>query len=111
MHPDTLTGVIVMVRADVITLIGEVPDAHGVFDETTQVERDVMCTVRSASFRDIQASGSDGLRPELVFRLAQDFEYQGERVCRYKGLMYNIDRTYFSETEDWIDLTCSRGEP
>lgn len=100
-----------MVRADVITLISVVPDAHGVFDDTTPTERDVMCTVRSASYRDIQAAGSDGLRPELVFRLAQDFEYQGERVCRYKGNVYNIDRTYFADSEDWIDLTCSRGEP
>lgn len=100
-----------MVRADVITLISEVPDAHGVFDNTTSTERDVMCTVRSATYRDIQAAGSDGLRPELVFRLAQDFEYQGERVCRYKGNVYNIDRTYYADNEDWIDLTCSRGEP
>ena len=100
-----------MVRADVITLIGVNPDAHGVFDETVQAERDVMCTVRSASYRDIQAAGTDGLRPELVFRLAHDFEYQGERTCRYNGLIYNIDRTYFADNDDWIDLTCSRGEP
>ena len=100
-----------MLRADVVTLISEAPDAHGVYDETTAMERDVMCTVRSASYRDIQAAGSDGLRPELVFRLAQDFEYQGERACRYKGLVYNIDRTFFADNADWIDLTCSRGEP
>ena len=100
-----------MLRADVVTLISETPDAHGVYDETTAAERDVLCTVRSASYRDIQAAGSDGLRPELVFRLAQDFEYQGERICRYKGLVYNIDRTYFADGADWIELTCSRGEP
>ena len=102
---------IVMVRADVLTLISETPDTHGVYEEAEITERDVLCTVRSASYRDIQAAGTDGLRPELVFRLTQDFEYQGERVCRYRGQIYNIDRTYFADDTDWIELTCSRGEP
>lgn len=100
-----------MVRADVIRLISEDPAAHGVFDEAEAVGREVLCTVRSASYRDIAAAGTEGLRPELVFRLAHDFEYQDERICEYKGHRYNIDRVYFADDSDWIDLTCSRGEP
>lgn len=100
-----------MVRADVLTLIMETPGAHGIFEDVTLSERDVLCTVRSASYRDILAAGGEGLRPELVFRLAHDFEYQGEKICKYNGIVYNIDRTYYADNEDWIDLTCSRGEP
>lgn len=100
-----------MVRVDVITLISEDPAAHGVFDSTETTGREVLCTVRSASYRDVAAAGTDGLRPELVFRLAHDFEYQDERICEYKGKRYNIDRVYFSDDSNWIDLTCSRGEP
>ena len=93
-----------MVRADVIKLIAENPQAHGVYDLTVaEVPREVMCTVRSASYRDIEAAGSQGL--------AHDFEYQGEKVCEYHGTRYNIDRVYFKDSEDWIDLTCSRGDP
>lgn len=101
-----------MVRADVVKLIAENPQAHGVYDTTVQeVPREVMCTVRSASYRDIEAAGSQGMRPEIVFRLAHDFEYQGEKLCEYHGIRYNIDRVYFKDSEDWIDLTCSRGDP
>ena len=101
-----------MVRADVVTLITETPISHGVYD--TQVEesgRDVLCTVRSASYQDIAAAGTDGLRPELVFRLAHDFEYQDEKIAVYHGQRYNIDRVYFADWQDWIELTCSRGDP
>lgn len=55
-----------MVRADVIKLIAESPAAHGVYDETTRTARTVMCTVRAASYRDIEAAGSEGLRLSLI---------------------------------------------
>lgn len=96
-----------MVRADVLTLIAETPDAHGVFDTFTETERTVFCTVRSASYNDILTAGGQGLRPEIVFRLPHDFEYQGEKLCEYRGTQYNVDRVYFSDN-DWLDLTCSR---
>lgn len=100
-----------MVRADVVTLISEEPEHHGVFDEVTESRRVVMCTVRSASYRDIAAAGSDGMLPEIVFRLEHDFEYQNEKVAEYKGTRYNIDRVFFADGQNWIELTCSRGDP
>lgn len=90
-----------------LTLIGETPTAHGVFADPERTERTVFCTVRSASYTDRLAAKSEGFVPEIVFRLAHDFEYCGEKVCCYNGAEYNIDRTYVSET-DWIELTCSR---
>ena len=96
-----------MVRASVLTLIGETPTTHGVFESYTPNRRTVYCTVRSASYNDIFVSKSEGLRPEIVFRLTHDFEYQGEKICEYNGVQYNIDRTYVSDF-DWIELTCSR---
>lgn len=96
-----------MVRADVLTLIAETPAAHGVFDTFTPTERTVFCTVRSASYSDILAAKSEGLTPEIVFRLSHDFEYAGEKIAEFHGVQYNVDRTYVSQ-EDWIELTCSR---
>ena len=98
-----------MVRASVLTLIAEDPTAHGVFETYTPSERTVYCTVRSATYNDILASKSEGLRPEIVFRLSHDFEYKGEKICEYNGVRYNIDRTYVANDSDWIELTCSRG--
>lgn len=97
-----------MLRASVLTLIGETPTAHGVFDTYTPNRRTVYCTVRSASYSDILAAKSEGMRPEYVFRLSHDFEYQGEKICEWKGVEYNIDRTYIASDADWIELTCSR---
>lgn len=96
-----------MVRADVLTLIAENPTAHGVFDTFTPTERTVFCTVRSASYSDILAAKSEGLQPEIVFRLSHDFEYAGEKIARFRDVEYNVDRTYVSD-QDWIELTCSR---
>lgn len=96
-----------MLKADVLTLIAETPAAHGVFDEYEPAERTVFCTVRSASYTDRLAAQSEGFVPELVFRLSHDFEYQGEKLCRFHGVEYRIDRAYYGET-DWIELTCSR---
>lgn len=92
-------------------LISECPSAHGVFDKPEAHGREVLCTVRSASYRDIAAAGTEGLRPEIVFRLAHDFEYQDEHMCEYAGKLYNIDRVYFADESDWVELTCSRSMP
>lgn len=100
-----------MVRATTVTLLAENPQAHGVFDEPEESAREVLCTVRSASYRDIEAAGGMGLRPELVFRLPFDFEYQDEKVLIFDGRRWNIDRVYFADDTDWIELTCSRGDP
>lgn len=100
-----------MIHADVLGLIGADPRAHGVFDHPQECVRTVYCTVRSASYRDIAAAGTDGLRPELIFRLAHSCEYLGEQRAEYQGRIYNIDRTYIAADSDWIELTCSRGDP
>ena len=68
-----------MLRASVLKLIKDDPTAHGVFDSYTPIARTVFCTVRSATYNDILASKSEGLRPEIVFRLSHDFEYKGEK--------------------------------
>mgnify|MGYP000293281893 CR=1 FL=1 len=41
-----------MVRADVLTLIDEIPGAHGRFDTATERRRQVYCTVRSVGMRE-----------------------------------------------------------
>lgn len=97
-----------MVRADVLTLISEAPAAHGAFESYTPTERQVYCTVRSVGMRESYEAMSHGLHPEWVFELTHSFEYEGEKKCRFRGIAYNVIRTYVTEA-DGIEITVERG--
>ena len=97
-----------MVTVDVITLIADDPAAHGRFDASTEMRRQVYCTVRSVGMREAYEALSHGLRPELVFVLTHSFEYQGEKRCEYHGIPYTVLRTYVTEA-DGIEITVERG--
>lgn len=97
-----------MVRADVITLISDVPEARGRFEAHTEIRRVVYCTVKSVGMRETYEAMSHGLKPEWVFELTHSFEYQGEKECEFKGIRYRIIRTYVTEA-DGIEITVERG--
>lgn len=96
-----------MVRADVLTLIVESPQAHGVHESITASERTVLCTVRSVGMTESYTAMGHGLAPEWVFVLTHAFEYEGEKRCRFQGVDYRIIRTYVTEA-DSIELTVER---
>ena len=101
-----------MVRASAITLIGEDPNAHGVFDSFTPSERTVPCEVRSVTRNEAYEAMSQGLAPEIVFVLSDYAEYQGEKNLVYDGVSYRVIRTYtgstFNGREEEIELVCER---
>lgn len=96
-----------MLHADVITLIAEDPEAHGVFEEYTPAQREVQCIVKSVGRSEMYQALSAGLMPEYIFTLAHDFEYQGEKLLEYKNKRYRVIRTYATEA-DGIDITAER---
>ena len=96
-----------MMRAGVVTLIGESPEARGVLEEATENLRKVYCTEKSIGQTEIYQARGLGLNPEVKLVLAHDFEYQGESTCEYKGVRWRILRTYVTET-DGIELTLER---
>lgn len=96
-----------MYQADVLTLITETNTPRGVYDTPTESQRTVYCTIRSVGMQERYLSMSHGLNPEIVFVLAHDFEYQGEKRCKYNGTEYRVIRTYIT-TEDGIEITCER---
>lgn len=98
-----------MVRADTLELIAESPAAHGIFDDPTETTRTVYCTERSISQSETYQAQAVGLNPELKLILAHAFEYQGEKLCEYKGIRYKILRTYHNEG-DQMELTVQRVE-
>lgn len=93
-----------MILRDVITLVGETPAAHGVFDVPTETQRQVFCSVRSVGMREAYTAMSNGLHPELVFVLSDYGDYNGEKILLYREKQYRVIRTYISGTS--IELTC-----
>lgn len=98
-----------MMKAGVVTLIGEDPRAHGIFDAPEETGRKVYCTVKSVGQTEVYQARATGLNPELKLILAHDFEYRGEKRCVFDGVCYEILRTYVTEA-DGIELTLQRAE-
>ena len=95
-----------MYRADVITLIAEDPNAHGLFDPFTPAERDVFVEVGSVGMQESYEARSVGLSPEFRFKLRVAEDYENERLLRYRGTMYKVVRTYMHS--DGIELYAER---
>lgn len=92
-----------MMRSDVLTLIGENPAEHGIFDKPAETQRTVFCTVRSVGYQEYYRAMENGLRPTFVFALADYAEYRGEKICSFNGTRYRVIRTY--QTGGAIELT------
>ncbi len=96
-----------MMKANVVDLITVSPEAAGVGTEPIDTRRTVFCTVRSIGQQEAYLAMGQGLNPELKVILAHDFEYEGESLCEMDGVLYQILRTYVTET-DGIELTLQR---
>lgn len=93
-----------MMRLDVITLIGESPEAHGIFETRTELERVVFCFVKSVGFREYFEALAQSLHPSFVFVLRDYAEWHGEKICVYNGVRYRVIRTYVTP-QNTIELT------
>ena len=98
-----------MVRADTVTLLGEHPGAHGVFDAPELTRRTLYCEVKSVSQTEVYQARATGLNPEYRLVLTHSFEYRGEKLCEFRGVTWEIIRTYMTET-DGIELTIQRSK-
>lgn len=92
-----------MTARDVIYLIEESPEAHGVFEAVTETPRKVYCEVRSVGMNELYAAQANGLHPSFVFKLNHKADYNGEKILTYKGSRYRIVRTYVNGIS--IELT------
>jgi SPP1 family predicted phage head-tail adaptor len=96
-----------MMKADVVTLIAQSPEAHEAGSAPRGARREVFCTIRSIGMQEAYQAMGQGLNPELKVILHHDFEYSGESLCELGGVPYKILRTYITET-DGIELTLQR---
>lgn len=92
-----------MMRQDVLYLIEETPEAHGIFEQHKETERMVYCTVRSVGMNEYYRALENSLRPTFVFTLTDYADYGGEKICVFDGTRYRIVRTYVNGQQ--IELT------
>ena len=59
-----------MINCDVIYLIAESPEAHGIFSPPAESERMVFCEVNSVSRYEFWRAKENGVTPTYVFRLS-----------------------------------------
>lgn len=93
-----------MIRAEVISLVSETPEAHGVFDTITETSRDVFAEIRSVGYNEYYAAKSAGIEPSIVFVLTDYMEYGGEKIVLFNDRRYRVVRTYTNSQT--IELTC-----
>ena len=93
-----------MIRAEMIQLISENPEAHGVFNAVSEVSREVFAEIRSVGFTEYYAARSAGIEPSIVFQLADYMEYNGEKIVGYNSNRYRVVRTYTNGQT--IEITC-----
>lgn len=92
-----------MIRDDVLYLVGESPEAHGVFDPPTENRRMVYCQVLSVGRTEYYQALSHGLHPDIIFRLSTRLDYEGEKILEWDNRRYRVIRTY--SDGDAIELT------
>ena len=93
---------------DVLYLISESPEAHGIFAaDVDEPERMVYCRVKSVSRYEYFRGLDNGLDLTYVFVLQDAIEYQGEKICEYHGDRHRIART-FVNPDGPIELTVER---
>lgn len=97
-----------MIRAVTIDLLKEVP--HGVFEQNSPVVHTVFAEIRSVSMKEFYLAANDGIEPELIFRLTDYSDYNGEKLVRYDGDEWDVIRTYTPVDGQVIDITCKRKE-
>ena len=96
-----------MDRSEVLTLIGttRTQEEYGIWHEAP-ARRDVFCQVNSVTRSEFFEAGRNGLNPEFMFSMFAG-DYEGERVCEYRGQKYSIYRTYIARN-DVIELYAER---
>lgn len=93
-----------MQMPDVITIISEDPEDHGVHDTPALSGRELYVLVRSVGMSERYQAMANGFNPSIVFTLRDASDYNGEKIILHNGRRMRVVRTY--QTGRGIELTC-----
>lgn len=90
---------------DVVSLIAltTAQDATGVWKTTESTPVEVFCQLGSIDRSEFFSAGRQGITPEYQL-IVNECEYNGERLCLFRGTKYAIYRTYRNPDEDVVEL-------
>lgn len=74
--------------------------------EINETRRQVFCEVRSVGMREHYEAFAQGLKPSLVFVLADYYEYEEEQIVEHEGVRYSVERTFMNGAS--IELTVTK---
>lgn len=97
-----------MIRATTIVLLSEEP--HGVFDTHTPTETEVFAEIQSVKMSEFYTALNDGIQPEYIFKLTDYSDYNGQKLIRYDGNLYDVVRTYTPVDGQTINITVKKHE-
>lgn len=79
----------------VITLLAIIETTNSVGDRVETITRkDVFAGVKSVGMRETYEALGVGLKPELVFTLADYYDYDDQEFVEYDSKRYKVLRTY-----------------
>ena len=80
----------------------------GVLIDKPAQRRNVFCSISSVRATENFAGVQAGFKPVLRAKLADRIDYQGESMCEYDGVGYEIYRTYYTGDQHGIELYLQR---
>lgn len=95
-----------MILATTIDLINESPEAHGVFEQHTETTTTVFAEIRSVTRREFYEAKNADITPELVFKLTDYSDYNGQKVFIYNSERWRVIRTYMNGQT--LEITAGR---
>lgn len=92
----------------VITLLSYIPETDPAGDTvSTPSRKEVFADLRSVGMKENYQALAVGLKPELVFVLADHLDYDGQKEVEYNGFIYQVIRTYQKDTDE-LEMVVSR---
>ena len=92
----------------VITLLSIVESQNDMGDLVEEItEKNVFADVKSVGMRETYEANIAGLKPEMVFVLADYLEYSGQEHIKYDSVRYYVLRTYCKDTNE-LEIVVTR---
>lgn len=89
-----------MIYNDIITLVKETYTVSDAGDSVAaETQRDVYCTVRSVGLKRKVEAETAGLKIDLRFVIANDADYDDEKIVVHNGKRYNVVSAYVADDE------------
>lgn len=84
---------------------------NSIGQETENTEwRRVYADVRSVHRTEFYSAAMANIRPNVVFAMADNYEYNDERVIRWNGKTYDVIRTYAGRSGTEIEIVAEMRE-